>query len=50
MKTSIKNTLITGTVTLICSVVSIIGTKEYISSNQEQTQKQNQSIVLNIIL
>lgn len=52
MKTSIKNTLITGTVTLICSVVSIIGTKEYISSNQEQTQeqtqKQNQSIVLNI--
>lgn len=50
MKTSTKNVIITGIITLICSIISIIGTKSYISLQQEQTQSQtqNQIITLNI--
>ena len=46
MKTSTKNAIIKGIIALVCSIVSIFGTKEYIKSKQEQTQ--NQSIVVNI--
>ena len=44
MKTSTKNSIITGTIALVCSAISIIGTNEYINSNQEQ----NQNITVNI--
>lgn len=48
MKTSTKNTIITGVIALVCSIISIIGTKEYISSHQAQNQIQNQSVIVNI--
>lgn len=51
MKTSTKNTIITSIIALICSVISILGTKEYINSKQNQSQlqeqTQNQSIIVN---
>lgn len=48
MKTSTKNVIITGVITLICSIISIIATEEYITANQEQEQTQNQSVIVNI--
>lgn len=43
MKTSTKNVVITGVFGIVCAIVGIFGTKQYINTQQNQLQNQTQS-------